>query len=116
MSRRLRNSRKQCFTYPIQVCKCRDQGNGGVHSPFDLNGEEHPPLSATTIFPLGRGVTFHMGALVDPSKSKSLTQLNSSSGSQLTDYLVRFPPLSSEELIRLGEDLLYVCPVFYQGR
>ena len=49
---------------------------------------------------------------VDPSKSESSTQLNSSSGRRLTNDLVEFPPISPENLIRLGEDLLHVHPIY----
>jgi len=52
----------------------------------------------------------------DPSKSESSTQPNSSGGSWLTSDLVDFPPLGSEDLIRLGEDLLHVYPIFYKDR
>ena len=48
----------------------------------------------------------------DPSGSESLTELNSTSGSWLTDDLVEFPPFGSEDLIKLGEDLLHVCPIY----
>ena len=52
----------------------------------------------------------------DPSGSESSTQLNSSSGSWLglTNDLVEFPLLGSNDLIRLGEDLLQVYPVYRQ--
>jgi len=53
---------------------------------------------------------------IDPSKSESSTQLNVSGGSRLTNDLVEFPPLSPENLIRLGEDLLHTCPIHNQAR
>jgi len=49
--------------------------------------------------------------MIDPSESESSTQLTASSGSWLTNNLVEFPPVSPENLIRLGEDLLHVCPI-----
>ena len=57
-----------------------------------------------------------MGQWGDPSESESSIQLNSSSGSRLRSDSVEFPPLGSEDLIRLGEDLLHVHPVFYRAR
>jgi len=53
---------------------------------------------------------------IDPSKSESSTQLNASSGSWLTNDLVDFPPLSPENLIRLGEDLLHACLIHNRAR
>ena len=52
-----------------------------------------------------------MAYRVDLSKSKSSIQLSSSSSSRLTDDLVEFPPLSPEDLIRLGEDLVHIYPI-----
>jgi len=49
----------------------------------------------------------------NPSSESSI-QLNSSNGSQPTNVLVVFPPLGSEDLIRLGEDLLHVYPIYYK--
>ena len=83
----------------------------GVRYPFDLNSELHPSPSAA-IFPLGQAV---MEDYADPSGSESLTELNSTSGSWLTDDLVEFPPLESEDLIRLGEDSLHVRLLYYGG-
>ena len=48
----------------------------------------------------------------DPSESELSTHLNSSSGCWLTDDLVEFPPLGPENLVRLGEDLLHVYPIW----
>ena len=52
------------------------------------------------------------GHFADPSKSESSTHLSSSSGCWLTEDLVEFPPLGPEDLIRLGEDLLHVYPIW----
>jgi len=52
----------------------------------------------------------------DPSESESSTQLNSNSGSRLTTDLVEFPPLGPEDLVRLGEDLLHICPIYNKVR
>ena len=52
----------------------------------------------------------------DPSKSESSTNLSSSSGCWLTDDLVKFPPLGPENLVRLGEDLLHVYPIWCEYR
>jgi len=49
---------------------------------------------------------------IDPSKSESSTQPNASGGGWLTNDLVKFPLLSPENLVRLGEDLLHVCPIY----
>ena len=86
-----------------------------ARSPFDLNvnSELHLPHSAAAISPLRRAV---MEDCIDPSKSESSTQLNASSVSWLTNGLVEFPPLSSENLIRLGEDLLHACPIHTRVR
>ena len=48
----------------------------------------------------------------DRPKSESPIQPNSNSGCRLTDDLVEFPPLSPEDLLRLGEDLLHVYPIW----
>ena len=56
------------------------------------------------------------GRWADPSKSESSTQLHSRSGSRLTNELVEFPPVSPENLIRLGEDLLHVYPIYREHR
>ena len=50
--------------------------------------------------------------LAVPSESESSTHLSSSSGCRLTDDLVEFPPLGPEDLVRLGEDLLHVYPIW----
>ena len=81
----------------------------GVYSPFNLDSELLPSLSAAAIFPLGRTTM----DLVDPSESESI-KLNSSSGSRLTNVLVGFPLLGSEDLIRLGDDLLHVLPIYHK--
>ena len=52
----------------------------------------------------------------DPSESESSTHLSSSSGCWLTDDLVEFPPLGPEDLVRLGEDLLHVYPIWCEYR
>jgi len=52
----------------------------------------------------------------DLPKSESWAQLNSSSGSWLTDRLVEFPPLGSEDLIQLREDFLRVYPIYCKHR
>jgi len=83
----------------------------GICSLFNLNSELLPSLSATAIFPLGRAV---MEDWAYHSTSELSTQLNLSSGSWLTDYLVQFPTLGSEDLVRLGEDLLHVYPISYK--
>ena len=57
-----------------------------------------------------------MEDLIDPSKSELSIQLNASSGSWLTNYLVEFPSLSPENLIRLGEDLLRACTIHGEVR
>jgi len=57
-----------------------------------------------------------MGDRIDPSKSESPIQPNANGGGRLTSDLVEFPPLSPENLIRLGEDLLHVCSIYNQIR
>ena len=53
---------------------------------------------------------------IDPSKSESPIQLNANGGNRLTNDLVEFPPLSPENLVRLGEDLLQACSIYNQIR
>jgi len=86
--------------------------------PRNPNSELHPSLSAAAIFPPGQVVMAEASEeWVDPSKSEPLAQLNSDTGGGwLTNHLVEFPPLGSKDLIRLGEDLLHVHPIFRKHR
>ena len=84
----------------------------GSHSSFNLYSELYPSRSPAAAFQLGRVAM----DWADPSESESSTQLNSSNGSRLTNDLVKFPTLDSEDLIRLGEDLVHVYPMYYLVR
>jgi len=75
-------------------------------SPFNFNNELYRFLSDVAVSPPRQAV------MIDPSESEPSTQLNASSGGWLTDGLVEFPPVSPKDLIRLGEDLLHVCPIY----
>jgi len=90
----------------------RNGGTAWFAAPhFDLNSELHRSLSAA-IPTLGRPVMTEYYA--DLRKSEWSTQLNSSSDSRLRVDLVEFPPVGRENLIRLGEDLLHVYPIYHE--
>ena len=102
----------QVVFYVTNARERRGPHEAGSTLSFDLDGGLHLSLPAAAMSPPKPDPDFAAKHWGDPSKSELSTQPNSGSGDRPTDDLVEFPPLGSEDLIRLVEDLLHVHPIY----
>ena len=84
-----------------------------VHSHLTLIAGYSPPFLLPRSSHLDEQSLVMSDVFADPSKSEPSIYLRSNGGCQwLMNDLVEFPPIGHKNLIRLGEDLLHVYPIW----